>query len=448
MAAPSRPPQRTPTLRQVWGAFRSAFGQDEDAYYEDEPVFRSILLAFLVRLYAERLTPAGRWFMGATVAFALYGMSSLDIQTYLLFCYSAALCVVATFAARWFRPRATLRVRNAERVCAGETLPVEVILTGAGDPPGIELAVVPHRPPASIHPVPPSGALVRAPATGEVATARLGLRCARRGIFRLAGFRVETSFPFGLIHARTGWPEERSLVVYPRFTRLTRLEVGLSRRYQPGGVAMASVVGDAFEYLGNREYRYGDNLRDIDWRATARLNAPIVREYREEYFLRVAVVLDTHVPPEAGTPAREAFEQAVSLAAAVSDYMARQDYLVDLFAAGPNLYHLTAGRSLAYLDQILDILAAVRASRNEPFDVLEPELLDHLSRITTVVCVFLDWNEARREFARNLQVQGTSVKVIVVRNTACTLDPAVENFSAGPVSVVTPRQVVAGLEEL
>ena len=49
------------------------------------------------------------------------------------------------------------------------------------------------------------------------------------------------------------------------------------RRYQPGGIAMASKLGDSFEFIGNREYRDGDNLRDMDWRATARLSRPIVR---------------------------------------------------------------------------------------------------------------------------------------------------------------------------
>ena len=58
---------------------------------------------------------------------------------------------------------------------------------------------------------------------------------------------------------------------------------------------MSSDLGESFEYIGNREYREGDNVRDIDWTATARLNTPIVREYRDEYFLRVGVVLDTHV---------------------------------------------------------------------------------------------------------------------------------------------------------
>ena len=170
---------------------------------------------------------------------------------------------------------------------------------------------------------------------------------------------------------------------------------------------MTSQLGESFEYLGNRDYREGDNPRDIDWRATARATRPIVREWVEEYMLRAAVILDTHIPASLGRkPAqhrREDFKRGVCICAAVSDYMARQDYLVDLFAAGPDLYHLTAGRSLAYLDQILDILACVEESSAEPFDAIEPHIGALLERLSTVICVFLDWNPVRRNFALRLR---------------------------------------------
>jgi hypothetical protein len=164
--------------------------------------------------------------------------------------------------------------------------------------------------------------------------------------------------------------------------------------------------------------------------------------------MRVAVILDTHVPKAANAADRDLFECAVSVGAAVSDYMARQDYLVDLFAAGPNLYHLTAGRSLAYLDQILDILACVESSETEPFDVIEPELLENLSRITTVICVMLDWDETRRAFVHRLARQGVAIKAIVVRDRRCTIDPAADADALGPIPVLGKRECDLGVEEL
>jgi uncharacterized protein (DUF58 family) len=245
--------------------------------------------------------------------------------------------------------------------------------------------------------------------------------------------------------------EQRPLLVYPQFTPLRRLEIPTGRRHHPGGVALAATRGDSFEYWGNREWRQGDTLRDIDWRATARLRRPlekpVVREYREEFLLRVAVVLDTQVSPGDGAES-DNFERAVSMCAACGDYMARQDHLVDIFAAGPQLYHLTAGRSLAYLDQILDILAHVEPTEYAPFEQLEPEIAVHLGQITTVICVFLDWTAQRRAFVQHLLEQGAAVKVIVVRDGNCSVDPLSDADVLGPVPVLSRADYERGVDEL
>ena len=268
--------------------------------------------------------------------------------------------------------------------------------------------------------------------------------CRQRGAYRLQGYRVETAFPLGLMVAQAVFSEDRPLLVYPRFTPLARLDAPLGRRYQPGGVALASHLGDSFEFIGNREYREGDPIRSIDWRATARLNRPVVREFREEYFLRTAVILDTYVPVPPGAPIPRAFERAVSVCASVSDFMARAEYLVDLFAAGPELHQLTAGRSLAYLDEILDLLACVDASDREDFDELEEELLEHLSQIAMIVCVFLDWDKTRQDFVERLRDQGAGVKVIIVRDRPCTLPPLSDRGME--LTLLTSAEVDAGIE--
>jgi uncharacterized protein (DUF58 family) len=331
-------------------------------------------------------------------------------------------------------------------------MPVDVEVEQLKSGRGADLLVVPHRLPPSIDSIPEDGVLLPDLGKGQKATARLRLKCNKRGAYTLYGFRAETEFPFGILRARNVFHHERQLLVYPKFTPLSRLILPTGRRYQPGGVALASEVGESFEYKGNREYHEGDNIRDIDWRATARVNLPIVREWVEEYMLRVGVVLDTHVPPDLSTKKlgerRESFERAVSIAAATSDYMARQDYLVDLFAAGPNLYHLTAGRSLAYLDQILEILACVGESPTEPFAVIEPQIAELLSRISTVICVMLDWDEPRRAFIHRLRTQGAAVKVIILRDGKCTLDPSVDAELIGGMPIISGDDFERGVEEL
>jgi uncharacterized protein (DUF58 family) len=407
---------------------------------------------WLWRIYTQRLTPGGRWFALASLVFFAYGGISLQLQGYVLAGYVIAIWLVGAGAMLVYRPRVKLQAALASRVCAGETITAIVRIEQHGSLGGADLFLLPHRLPAEIDAVPMAGVPIPDLSNGRSAQLRIGLLCQQRGAYTLRGFRVESGFPFNILRSRQIFPEQRRLLVYPKFTPLGRLALPIGRRYQPGGVAMTSQLGESFEYRGNREYRDGDNPRDIDWRATARATKPIVREWVEEYMLRAAVILDTHIPDRLGRKAgllrREDFERAVSLAAAVSDHMARKDYLVDLFAAGPNLYHLTAGRSLAYLDQILDILACVEENPVEPFDAIEPRLAELLERLSTVICVFLQWDTSRRDFALRLQSHGTAVKVVIVREGRCALDPALDADLLGEIPVITKRQSEAGLSQL
>lgn len=416
--------------------------KDLRSYY----VLQGIISRTVWWMFSQWLAPAGRWMIIPTIALLFYGGLSLQLQGYVPLTYITVVWLTALIASWIVKPRVRLRAQFATRVGVDETLPVDVEVERSG---GIgELILLPHRLPLHIDSVPDDGIAIPAMARGEKRRLRIGLRCNRRGAHTLRGFRVETDWPFGLIRSRRVFYEETKLLVYPSFTPLRNMLLPVGLRYQPGGVVMASTLGESTEFLGNREYREGDNVRDIDWRATARVLRPIVREYREEYFFRVAVILDTHLPRRASEPRRESFERAVSMAAAVSDYMARQDYLVDLFAAGPNLYHLTAGRSLAYLDQILDILANVEAGEEELFQTIEPELVAHLAQITTVIFVMLDWDQPRRDFVQRVAQQGSGVKVLVCRDAKCTVDPAMDSDLVGAAPIINAAMYKVGMEEL
>jgi hypothetical protein len=146
--------------------------------------------------FIHRMTAGGRWFSGATLAFFLFAAgSTLETQSYVPFCYAAALWVLALLMMWWFRPRVQLQVRHAERICVGETLPIELGLTNIGRLGLYEARVLPHRLPPPFEAVPSSGVALETLSPGAKTQAKLGVRALRRGAYNLRGVRVETAFP-------------------------------------------------------------------------------------------------------------------------------------------------------------------------------------------------------------------------------------------------------------
>ncbi len=408
-------------------------------------IFRSKVLRFLWGVWSRRLSIGGRYFFLASGLFFGYGATSLEFQAFVPLAYAFVVWLFAFLAMIFEKPRATLRATHASRVAAGETLKIDIEIEGKGRISSGDSAVIPHRLPNEMRVVPEGGAPLPPLKNGEVAHAWFEILPEKRGIYQLHGYRVETDFPFGLINAWRVFEAARPLTVYPKFEPLSRMDLPMGRRYQPGGMAFVQSRGEAVEYIGNRDYREGDSVRDIDWRATARLSRPIVREYREEYFLRAAVVLDTHVPQISAQRCSD-FERAVSLCAACGDYMNRADYLVDILAAGPQLHHLQAGRGLLSLDQMLDILAGVESETAPPWNALMSELGENLERVPSVVCIFLDWDEARRAFASELLQAGAALKCVVVREGKTTLD--VRDSWPGEIIVIGDAQWQSGVKQL
>src|SRR5262245_18946709 len=159
-------------------------------------------------------------------------------------------------------------------------------------------------------------------------------------------------------------------------------DVPAGRRYQPGGIPLSSSTGDAIEFVGTRDYREGDPVKNIHWRSWARRGEPVVKEYQEEYFCRIAIILDTFLPRKPRPADAAGFEAAISVAASIADFFSRSEYIVDILAAGPDIYEVSVGRSLGYLGNILDVLSCLEPSYAPPFKSIGPHLFDKLAQIT------------------------------------------------------------------
>ena len=104
----------------------------------------------------------------------------------------------------------------------------------------------------------------------------------RRGVHRLSGLRVSTRFPFGLLRRSMDVDAPAELLVYPALlpVRDAVLSSGLAELNDRQSTARTR--RGEFESL--REFRPGDDPRDIHWRTSARrgtaLRAPVRRQHR------------------------------------------------------------------------------------------------------------------------------------------------------------------------
>ena len=393
----------------------------------------------------RRFTPGGLLVLAALAASAVLGLDTNQTMAFQAFTLCLALLAVAVAARPFFRARFTARRVLPRFGTAGETLTYRVIvhnptarprpgltwLEDLADPrPSLEeflhadveddggdnwwdrlvgyprwQALIERRRGAAIEPQP----LPPLPPGGDVEL-RVQLTPVARGHVRFGGAIIARADPLGLFRAfrRISLPD--SFLVLPRRYPVPPIHLSGRRKFQPGGVALASSVGDSEEFVSLRDYRAGDPLRRVHWRSWARVGRPVVRELQDEFFVRHALVLDTFARGDHG----ERLEAAVSVAASLACALDSGESLLDLIFVGPRAYCFTAGRGLAHLDQMLEVLAAVRACREQAFPTLHRLVVERSAALSGCLCVLLAWDEPRRALVRQLDGLGIPTLVLVV----------------------------------
>ena len=114
-------------------------------------------------------------------------------------------------------------------------------------------------------------------------------------VFLARGNWPQEEKPSGIVRSRVKVGGKAKIVIYPQFLRQSEFRLQTRRQFQPGGISLSSKVGDSNEFASTREFRDGDRLRDVHWASSARTGKLIVKEYIEEYFVRVGLFVDTEL---------------------------------------------------------------------------------------------------------------------------------------------------------
>ncbi|MBW4096078.1 MAG: DUF58 domain-containing protein, partial [Acidobacteria bacterium] len=128
---------------------------------------------------------------------------------------------------------------------------------------------------------------------GERGRLTFSLTPTRRGELVVAHTTIRSVGPLGMAARQYTITSPGNLRVLPPFHSRRQLPSKLRKLRELDGKASVQIRGAGTEFDSLRDYVRGDDVRSIDWRATARRRDVVVRTWRPERDRRVVIVLDT-----------------------------------------------------------------------------------------------------------------------------------------------------------
>jgi len=175
-----------------------------------------------------------------------------------------------------------------------------------------------------------------------------------RGTFNFAGVQLRLHSPLRLWrHSRIAGPVQQ-VRVYPNFAPLTRLALlSAEMASRVVGAHLKRRRGEGTDFHQMREYRVGDSLRQIDWKATSRARKLISREYQDEKNQQLLMMIDTGRRMMADEGGLSHFDHVLNAALVVSYLALRQGDGVGLFATGGESCWVAPQRGMGTIDTLL-----------------------------------------------------------------------------------------------
>jgi uncharacterized protein (DUF58 family) len=248
------------------------------------------------------------------------------------------------------------RTLDAERVQEGDVVEVSLHLENQGEaldyfevfdavPPGAVVVEGRERFPLSL-------------GRGESAKLRYKLRFDRRGSFSFGELQVRWSDPTQMmVREQRLWAEGR-IVVLPRIQDLRRCGLKPSTLKVQTGNINSSSIGPGMEFYCLREYVSGDELRKINWKATARRDRMTVNDYESERSGDVVILVDARTCMSNEAVRRRMVDLEVDAAASLVTYFLRQRDRVGVLVLGDTMEVVPLGYGKRHFYRAMDRLLA------------------------------------------------------------------------------------------
>jgi uncharacterized protein (DUF58 family) len=210
------------------------------------------------------------------------------------------------------------------------------------------------------------------------------------------------------------------ILVYPPYEDIKRIEILGSKRSlsQNYGLQRSKQKGLGSEFYGMRRYVFGDQFRLIDWKASARTQKLIVKEFESERDVSVMIIVDSSNSMAGGAIENTKFEYAIRACMLLTKVaLSRKDNVgVFMFSDKKNFKFLKPGSGEDQFYQVLDFVAKIKPQGKSRF----VEAMGYLNRRyqkRSLIFIISDLEASVKEIGQAIR------KLILFNHTVIIINP-------------------------
>ena len=238
--------------------------------------------------------------------------------------------------------------------------------------------------------------------SGERAAIERRIVPKRLGSSEWPPWRTRSAGPLGL----AWWPRQVRCPAVVRVQPDLFRNAGEVKGVSACGPAASIDTGAGAEVLRLRDYRAGDPPRVIDWKATARADRLISREFTQDHGLQIVIAIDAGRSSALRAGALDRFGHYVNIAARLAQFAAERADLVGLVVyADRPLAALPPARGANAVARLRTVLAASRIERTESNPLYAATRVRSLVRHRSLIVILTDIDDASAESQLALAVR-------------------------------------------
>lgn len=204
---------------------------------------------------------------------------------------------------------------------------------------------------------------------GETAEFSYWLRPVRRGYFHFGDLHCWVTSRIGFIKRHYRQPQHQKVAVYPSFHRLANIELlSFAEMKNQMGLKRIRQLGYNREFEQVKDYSPGDEIRHINWRATARKNRLMVNQFQDEKSQSVYCVIDMGRTMEMPFEGMSLLDYAINASLALSQIVMKNDDKAGLITYNSSVHSLLpAEKSNQRMNQLMELLFAQTTNFGESY---------------------------------------------------------------------------------